>query len=118
LYSKIPHYSTSNQAAVREMHRQVGDLILDDHGLAMHGLLVRHLVLPNNLAGTPEIVRFLAKEISQNTYINLMDQYRPEYQVFTHTGEFPLLNRRITTKEYQEAVKLALAVGLHRLDSH
>ncbi len=72
-YSKIPDYPRLNQAAVREMHRQVGDLLLEQ-GLAIRGLLVRHLVLPNWLAGTAEIIRFLAEEISQNTYLNLMDQ--------------------------------------------
>jgi putative pyruvate formate lyase activating enzyme len=111
-YSKIRNYPQVNQAALHEMHRQVGDLIIDERGLAQRGLLVRHLVLPNNLAGTEEIVRFLAQEISPNTYLNLMDQYRPAY----HASQYPKLNRRITGKEYQHAIQLAEDAGLERLD--
>jgi putative pyruvate formate lyase activating enzyme len=74
-YSKIRNYPQTNQAAVKEMHRQVGNLVLDDKGVAQRGLLVRHLVLPAGLAGTEEVVRFLAGEISTETYLNLMDQY-------------------------------------------
>lgn len=112
-YSKIPHYPEINQAAVREMHRQVGDLELDARGLALRGLLVRHLVLPNGLAGTPEIVRFLAEHISANTYLNLMDQYRPAF----NARQFARINRRITAQEYQLAREAACAAGLHRLDA-
>lgn len=111
-YSKIPNYPQANQAAVREMHRQVGDLQLDENGLATRGLLVRHLVLPNGLAGTDEIVHFLAGQISPNTYLNLMDQYRPAY----NAQRFPKLKRRATQQEFQAAVDMAHAVGLHRLD--
>ncbi|MGQ9457863.1 MAG: radical SAM protein [Anaerolineae bacterium] len=111
-YSHVRDYPRHNQAAVREMHRQVGDLVLDEDGVARRGLLVRHLVLPEGLAGTAEIVRFLAEEISRNTYLNLMDQYRPCYRAH----ELPPLNRRITRQEYEEAVRLALEAGLHRLD--
>jgi len=111
-YSKIPNYPQVNRAAVREMHRQVGDLQVNEKGLATRGLLVRHLVLPENLAGTGEIVRFLAAEISPHTYLNLMDQYRPAYRAY----RFPELNRRITHGEYEAAVKMAHQAGLHRLD--
>lgn len=111
-YSKIQHYVQTNQAAVREMHRQVGDLVIDEHGLAQRGLLVRHLILPNGLAGTPEIIRFLADEISKNTYLNLMDQYRPCY----NAQYYPKLTRRINNSEYQEAVALAHSAGIYRLD--
>lgn len=110
--SKVKDYPAFNRAAVAEMHRQVGDLYLDERGIALRGLLVRHLVLPGGLAGTAEIVRFLAEEISRNTYINLMDQYRPCYKAC----EYPELNRRITSEEYAEAVRLAQEAGLHRLD--
>jgi putative pyruvate formate lyase activating enzyme len=112
-YSRAPHYPEVNRAAVREMHRQVGDLQINSQGLATHGLLVRHLVLPHNLAGTEEIVRFLAQEISPNTYLNLMNQYRPEF----NARKFPKLTRCITPDEYQAAVQAAKAVGLNRLDS-
>jgi putative pyruvate formate lyase activating enzyme len=111
-YSKIPHYPQVNQAAVKEMHRQVGDLQVDKDGIATRGLLVRHLVLPHGLAGTQEITRFLAQEISTNTYLNLMDQYRPAYKA----NQYLKLKRPIKDEEYQEAVKFALDNGLHRLD--
>ncbi len=110
-YSKIPDYPRVNQAAVREMYRQVGDLKIDK-GLATRGLLVRHLVLPNQLAGTDQIVRFLVEEISTNTYLNLMDQYHPAYQA----SLFPELNRCLTRQEYQETVRYARQAGLSRLD--
>jgi putative pyruvate formate lyase activating enzyme len=111
-YSKIPHYPQTNQAAVLEMHRQVGDLQLDAHGIARRGLLVRHLVLPNDLAGTEEIVRFLAEQVSSNTYLNVMSQYRPAF----NARRFPKLNRPLKGEEYRRAVQLALAAGLERLD--
>lgn len=110
-YSKIPHYSVTNQAAVREMHRQVGDLMIDENGIAQRGLILRHLVLPNGLAGTGEIARFLAQDISPNTYFNLMDQYHPAHLA----GQYPSLNRRITHQEYQQAYEETLQAGLHRL---
>lgn len=111
-YSRIRNYPTVNQEAVREMHRQVGDLQLDEKGLAQRGLLVRHLVMPNNLAGTGQIVRFLADEVSPDTYINLMDQYQPAYK----SKQYPRINRGITQEEYQHAVDMAHDAGLQRLD--
>jgi putative pyruvate formate lyase activating enzyme len=110
-YSKIANYPAVNQSAVREMHSQVGDLSTDSQGVAQRGLLVRHLVLPDGLAGTAEIVRFLRDEISPDTYINVMAQYRPCYRAH----ELPPLNRRITDQEYTRAVGLAQEAGL-RLD--
>ena len=111
-HSKIKDYPAVNQAAVKEMHRQVGDLVMDERGVAQRGLLVRHLVLPEGLAGTAEIVSFLAEEISPNTYLNVMDQYRPCYRAY----EYPPLDRRITRAEFEEAVRLAQEAGLTRLD--
>ncbi|MFN2165345.1 MAG: radical SAM protein [Anaerolineae bacterium] len=111
-YSKIRNYPKVNQAAVREMHRQVGDLVLDEDGIATRGLMVRHLVLPNGIAGTPEITRFIAEEISPNTYLNLMDQYRPAFRAREQTK----LNRRIKPQEWEEAVQAAHDAGLRRLD--
>ncbi len=113
-YSKVRDYPKVNQAAVREMHRQVGDLQIDEHGLANRGLLVRHLVLPNNLAGTQKVVQFLVEEISGDTYFNLMNQYHPAYKA----SQYPQLNRRVTQTEYQQALQWALQSGLHRLDRH
>ncbi|WP_353683525.1 radical SAM protein [Thermodesulfovibrio sp. 3907-1M] len=111
-YSKVKNYTEFAKKALKEMHRQVGDLIINEEGVAVRGLLVRHLVLPNNIAGTQEIVKFIAEEISKNTYINIMDQYRPCWQA----EEYPELNRRITQKEFEDAVNMALKYGLTRID--
>ncbi len=111
-YSRVRDYPAVNQAAVKEMHRQVGDLVLDKRGIALRGLLVRHLVLPGGLAGTAEIARFLAEEVSRNTYINIMDQYRPCYRAH----EYPPLDRPITRQEHEAAVEAAREAGLHRFD--
>jgi putative pyruvate formate lyase activating enzyme len=111
-YSKVRNYVEVNFAAVKEMHRQVGDLQLDANGIAQRGLLVRHLVLPANIAGTDKVLAFLAREISTNTYLNLMDQYYPCYRA----DEYPLLARPITGAEYDQALKLTEQYGLHRLD--
>jgi putative pyruvate formate lyase activating enzyme len=111
-YSGIVDYPRHNQMAVRAMHRQVGDLVMDQDGIALRGLLVRHLVLPEGLAGTEEVTRFLAEEISEDTYLNIMDQYRPCHEAH----ELPPLNRRITRTEFDAAVQAARRVGLTRLD--
>ncbi len=111
-YSKAKDYPLVAKAVIKEMHRQVGDLIIDDRGIALRGLLVRHLVLPGGIAGTEEIVRFIAEEISKDTYINIMDQYYPCYKAFEH----PPLDRKITTKEYAEAIDMAFKAGLRRID--
>jgi putative pyruvate formate lyase activating enzyme len=111
-YSKIPHYPQINQAAVLEMYRQVGNLQIDRDGLARRGLLVRHLVLPNDLAGTAEIVRFLAEQVSKDTYLNLMDQYRPAF----NARRFTKLSRPLKSEEYRQAVQMAHDVGLQWLD--
>jgi putative pyruvate formate lyase activating enzyme len=113
--SGIPDYPQVNRAALREMHRQVGDLQTDHRGIARRGLLVRHLVLPAGLAGTTDVVGFLASEVSTNTYLNLMDQYRPCYRAH-QVSEFPDLGRRITSAEYAAALRAAGRVGLTRLD--
>jgi len=111
-YSKVPNYPEINQTAIKEMHRQVGDLQINTNGIATRGLLIRHLVLPNNLAGIDKIVAFLANEISSNTYLNIMDQYHPAYQSDT----LPDINRQIRLDEYQQAVQWARTAGLNRLD--
>jgi putative pyruvate formate lyase activating enzyme len=111
-YSKIERYPAVNQEGVKEMHRQVGDLALDRDGIALRGLLVRHLVLPEGLAGTDEIARFLAEEVSRDTYINVMDQYRPCYRAY----QLAPLDRPITRAEYEHALKQARDAGLHRFD--
>ncbi len=111
-YSHVPDYVGHNQAAVREMHRQVGDLVLDRDGLARRGLLVRHLVLPDGIAGTEEVMRFLAEEISTETYLNVMDQYRPCFKAHQSPG----LDRALMTVEFDQAVAIAQGYGLDRLD--
>ncbi|MBI5016160.1 MAG: radical SAM protein [Deltaproteobacteria bacterium] len=107
-----PDYWEVATAAVREMHRQVGDLVLDEDGIARRGLLVRHLVLPGGLAGTPRVLQFLADEVSRGTYVNVMAQYRPAGEAHRH----PPLDRRVTRKEHAEAVEAARRAGLTRLD--
>jgi putative pyruvate formate lyase activating enzyme len=111
-YSKAEDYPEAAMAALREMHRQVGDLIMDNRGIALRGLLVRHLVLPEGIAGTASVVKFIAEEISKDTYINIMDQYHPCFKAFDN----PPLNRRITDTEFSEAIKLATNAGLRRID--
>ena len=109
-YSAAPGYTAVNKAALKEMHRQVGDLQMDGEGIALHGLLVRHLVLPAGAAGTEEVVRFISQEISVHTYLNVMAQYHPEYQAC----RYPELSRSITAREYAHALHLAAAAGLVR----
>ena len=111
--SGIKKYPEINRAAVKEMHRQVGDLMMDRQGVAQRGLLVRHLVLPNGLAGTEQIVKFLSEEISADTYLNIMAQYRPCY----HASDEPKLIRPITSREHQEAMDITHRYGMYRLDS-
>jgi putative pyruvate formate lyase activating enzyme len=111
-YSKVRDYVPVNFAAVREMHRQVGDLQLDDNGIARRGLLVRHLVLPGGLAGTRTVLEFLAREISPDTYLNLMAHYHPCYR----TDGYPPLDRPLRMDEYRQALALAEHYGLTRRD--
>ncbi|MFH1511598.1 MAG: radical SAM protein [Candidatus Woesearchaeota archaeon] len=107
-YSAVPGYPEVMKACLREMHRQVGDLAVDKHGIAKKGLLVRHLVLPRDLAGSKQIFEFLANEISENTFVNVMAQYRPCYKAHSHAE----LSRPLTGEEHREAVFLAKEAGL------
>ncbi len=110
--SGIENYPEINKAAIKEMHRQTGDLEINEEGVAQRGLLVRHLVLPHRLAGTKGIVNFLSKEVSCDTYVNIMAQYHPCHEAF----QVPSLGRRISSSELREAVSLAQEAGLRRLD--
>jgi putative pyruvate formate lyase activating enzyme len=110
--SGIKNYPAINQAALREMHRQTGDLQIDEDGIAMRGLLIRHLVLPHGLAGTKEIMKFIAKDISPNSYVNVMAQYHPHHKAF----QTPQLARPLLKQEFLEAIELAEKAGLNRLD--
>ncbi len=110
--SGIPNYVEAATEAIREMHRQVGDLILDDQGIAIRGMIVRHLILPENLADTFKSIDFI-KSLSKETYLNLMDQYRPEY----HAYQDPRMGRRITSTEYANAVNYAKESGIKRFSN-
>ncbi len=107
-----PDYPERARAAIKEMHRQTGDLVLNAQGLAVRGLLVRHLVMPGGLAGTGEWMRFLARDISPATYVNVMDQYRP----CGRAADFPEIGRPLEEGEWLEARRLAVSAGLTRLD--
>ena len=109
-YSVAPYYVQVNRAAVKEMYRQVGNLVMDENGIATRGLLVRHLVLPNGLAGTEGVMQFLAREISKDVYISLMSQYFPAYRA----AESKQLSRRITEEEYDEAYAMKIKYGLKK----
>ena len=109
--SGIDDYPQTNREAVKEMHRQVGDLVIGDDGIATRGLLVRHLVLPGGLAGTEEVMRFISENVSANTYLNVMDQYRPEYRAYDN----PELSRHLNMQEWSDAIGLAQKYGLNRL---
>lgn len=109
-YLKAPDYPEVCKASIREMHRQVGDLVIDD-GLARKGLLVRHLLMPGHLDDSVSIFRFIAQEISPNTFINIMDQYRPCFLA----SDFLEIDRRISIGEFQAAIDAAMREGLTRI---
>jgi putative pyruvate formate lyase activating enzyme len=107
-----PDYPEVAGRSIREMYRQVGDLVLDEKGIAQRGLLVRHLVLPDGQAGTREIMRFISQEISTTTYVNIMSQYRPCGNLTGIKG----LQRSVTRSEFKDALSAAKAEGITRLD--
>jgi putative pyruvate formate lyase activating enzyme len=109
-FSNAPDYPEVIKGVLKEMHRQVGDLTTDSKGIAERGLLIRHLVMPDGVASSEAVLRFIAEEISAHSYVNIMDQYRPEYGAH----EFPEINRRITQKEYLEATQWARRYQLYR----
>jgi len=113
-YLKAPDYPEAARAAVKEMHRQVCPLTFDERGLARRGLLVRHLVMPGGLGGTREVMRFLAQEVSPDTYVNIMGQYYPAGLV--NEDRYPEINRHVTAEEMAEARRIAEEEGLHRFD--
>jgi putative pyruvate formate lyase activating enzyme len=110
-YSLAGNYPEVARAALKEMHRQVGILTMDNEGVALRGLLIRHLVMPGEIAGTGKFVEWAARELSPDTYVNIMAQYHPSFRAH----EFPELNRRITAQEYRRAVEAGRRAGL-RLD--
>ncbi|MBD3335352.1 MAG: 4Fe-4S cluster-binding domain-containing protein [Candidatus Eisenbacteria bacterium] len=112
LYLSAEDYPAVARDAVREMHRQVGDLEVNGEGIAVRGLLVRHMVMPNGVAGSSEIFRFLADRVCPDTYVNVMDQYRPA----GYAHRFEPIERSLTRSEYSAAVDAAGQAGLRRLD--
>jgi len=111
-YCKAQDYSKKATSAIIEMFRQVGDLTINEEGIATGGLLVRHLVMPEGISDTKEIMKFLANTISTNTYVNVMDQYRP----CGYATMDKFINRMISPEEFRIAVKIARKAGLMRLD--
>mgnify|MGYP006282493289 CR=1 FL=1 len=109
-YSGVSSYWDQNRKAVGEMHKQVGDLSINDLGIATRGLLIRHLVLPGSVAGSSAILEFIAEQISTDTYVNVMDQYRPTYQA----REWLELNCTVSRQEYEKVVTRAVDLGLRR----
>jgi putative pyruvate formate lyase activating enzyme len=107
-YSDAPDYVEVSRAALKEMHRQVGVLELDSRGIAERGLIVRHLVMPNDISGTGEALRFIAEELGTDTHLSLMAQYYPAYRA----GACPLLARRITSSEWARALESHDEAGL------
>src|SRR3989338_8912397 len=110
---KAVDYPLVAMKAIKEMHRQVGDLVVDERGIAERGIIVRHLIMPNGLAGTRKVMQFLAQEISSNTYVNIMDQYRPSGLAHKYSE----INRRISREEFENALQIAREEGIYRLDS-
>lgn len=109
-FSNASNYPEVLKVVLKEMHRQVGDLTTNPKGIAEKGLLIRHLVMPGGVASSEAVLKFIAEEISADSYVNIMDQYRPEYRA----SEYPEISRRITHKEYMEAIQIARRFHLYR----
>ena len=107
-YSQAPDYVTHNRQALKEMYRQVGDLVVDKNGLAQRGLIVRHLILPNRLAGSEESLAWLAEELSPSVTVSIMSQYSPQHKA----SKIPLLSRKISVAEYEFVIDLLANLGL------
>jgi len=114
-YSRAPDYPEVARRTIKEMHRQVGELVLDEEGVATRGVLLRHLVMPGNVAGTREVCRWIARELSLDTYVNIMAQYYPAGKV--SGTEYAEIARRVTPEEYGLALREAIEAGLRRLDA-
>jgi putative pyruvate formate lyase activating enzyme len=114
-YIRAPNYPEAARRTIKEMHRQVGPLMLDEHGLALRGLIVRHLVMPGEIAGTREILNWIAQELGSDTYVNVMAQYYPAGKV--SEKEHAEINRSITLREFQQALDFAREAGLRHLDN-
>jgi len=115
-YLTAEDYPKVAMAAIKEMHSQVGELKFDENGLALRGVLLRHLVMPGFLNETKKIMKWVANEISKDTYVNLMDQYYPAGMVLKQPEKYKKIARRITREEFNKAVEIARRFGLHRFD--
>ena len=113
-YLRAPDYPEAARRAIAEMHRQVGPLVIDDEGVAIHGLLLRHLVMPDDICGTGDIMRWVARELGTDTYVNIMPQYRPAGKV--SDTQHPEINRGLTHEEFRQALEATREAGLLRLD--
>ncbi len=107
-YSGAGDYWEANKAALKEMYRQVGNLVMDKNGLATKGLIIRHLVLPNDISGVREVLKFIAEGISKDVYISLMSQYHPAHM----SHKYPELSKKISKKEYDKALNILNNLGL------
>jgi putative pyruvate formate lyase activating enzyme len=105
-------YPELTKTALLEMHRQVGVAEPADDGLMYRGLMIRHLVMPNGVSGTKEVIDWIVENLPKNTYFNIMSQYKPMYKAF----EYPEISRRLTRREYTEVVEYAKEAGLTNLD--
>jgi len=114
-YLIAKNYPSAARQVIKEMHRQVGNLVFDENGLAKRGVLVRHLVMPNAMEDAQHIMRYLAREISPHTYVNIMSQYRPAGKV--NTKKYPEINRKITNNEVVTTLSVAQKEGLYRFDT-
>ena len=113
-YAKAPDYPETARSAIKEMHRQVGPLVIDEQGIALRGVLLRHLVMPGGVAGTREITNWIGRELGSETYVNLMAQYRPSGRV--SDTAYPEINRCISPSELEQAIEAFHSAGLTRLD--
>jgi putative pyruvate formate lyase activating enzyme len=113
-YSKAPNYPEAARRVIKAMHQQTGDLVVDENNLALRGLILRHLVMPGGIAGTREIMEWVARELGPDTYVNVMAQYYPAGKV--SSKEYVEINRHITHDEFSEALATSRAAGLWRLD--
>jgi putative pyruvate formate lyase activating enzyme len=113
-YAKAPDYPETARRAIKEMHRQVGTLVIDEQGVALRGVLLRHLIMPGGVAGTREIMNWISRELGPETYVNLMAQYRPACRVTEK--QYPEINRCISSSELQQAVGAFRLAGLSRFD--
>ena len=114
-YLHAPDYPEVARRAIMEMHRQVGPLVIDDEGVAIRGLLLRHLVMPDDICGTGEIMQWVARELGTDTYVNIMPQYHPAGKATE--AQYPEINRCLAHEEFRQAMEAAREVGLFRLDT-